>query len=100
MSNRERRNLCFSALFVLVAVQVAFAFTTTGTTGQTVGSDFYEAAIGISQGYIGKTIAVGGLASGLFMLYRAQILPAVGCAVAGIGFSKLAAIADTMGFVI
>lgn len=97
MSSRDKRVLIVSALLVLVAVN-AMAFTT-GSGASDVGKDFFEAAKGLAEGYVGKTVALGGLASGLFLLFKGAILPACGCAVAGIGFAKLGAITDTMGFI-
>jgi Mn2+/Fe2+ NRAMP family transporter len=98
MSSRDRRIILFSALFVVFAVQ-AFAFTTTaGTTGAT-GAEFFDAAKGLAEGYVGKTVALGGLAAGLFLLFKGAILPACGCAVAGVGFAKLGAITDSMGYI-
>lgn len=101
MSSKDKRIVLFSALLVLVAVNV-FAFsaaTGTGTSAGSVGEEFYSAAVGFSNGYVGKTLALGGLASAMFLLFKGAVLPAIGCAIASVGFGKLDAIAGTMGFV-
>ena len=96
MSDRDKRIIFVSAMLVLVAVQ-AFAFDSS-EAGANVGSEFYQAAVGLAKGYVGKTIALGGIASGLFMLFKGAVLPACGCAIAGIGFAKAGTIVETMGF--
>lgn len=96
MSNRDKRIIFLSAMLVLAATQ-ALAFVTSGDGG--IGKEFYDAATALGTGYVGKTVALGGLASGLFLLFKGAILPACGCAIAGVGFAKMGAIADTMGFI-
>lgn len=92
---QNKKIMLVSALLVLCTAQ-AMAFT---NNAGGIGADFYTVAADFATGYVGKTIALGGVAAGLFMLFRGMILPAVGCAIASVGFAKSQSIVDSMGFI-
>ena len=83
---------------LLTSAGVAFAFTT-----PVVGDLFYEGytfATELTSGAPAATIGLGGVASAGFFLFKQQVLPAAGCAMAAIVIANAVPIVSAMGFIL
>lgn len=89
--------LLAAATAVLASAASALAFATPVS-----GDLFYEGydfAAKLSTGAPAATIGLGGVASAGFFLFKQQVLPAAGCAMAAITIANAVPIVSAMGFI-
>lgn len=83
---------------MIASAGAAFAFTT-----PVAGSLFFEGydfATKLTTGAPAATIGLGGVASAGFFLFKQQVLPAAGCAMAAIVIANAVPIVSAMGFIL
>lgn len=96
-TKHETRKKVIATLAVVGVVACAtYASAFNPTTG--VGKDFYDMAAGMTEGPIGATIGLGGMAMAAFFLFKQAVLPAVGAAMGSIAIVKSTDIVTSFGF--
>ena len=87
--------LAAMVVWVLMGAAEVAAFGTPASGD--VGYAFYEMAIKMSQGAVGATVGLGGLALAAFFLFKQQIMPAIGAAMGGIAIAKSGSMVSALG---